>query len=120
MREVSRLFLRRWLVFRHLRRREYFSVPIVFIRFLFAKVRGKTGVWQPRAAPHASNEDRILKNSAGVAIRRAQRLATVGVKCRVLCVSSQSGLLAMAERMMGTSAACRIKCRLDRTSASLG
>ena len=49
------------------------------------------------------------KNSAGVAMRTPVRLATARVKCLVLCVSSQSGLLVIAERSSGTSGACRIK-----------
>jgi len=64
-----------------------------------------------------SNEDRVRKNSAGVAMRTPVRFATAWVKCLLLCVSNQSGLLTIAERSMGTSAACRIRCRLDRTSA---
>lgn len=42
-------------------------------------------------------------------MRRPVRFATAWVKCLMLCVSNQSGLLAIAERRMGTSAACRIR-----------
>src|SRR6202167_2568020 len=50
----------------------------------------------------------------------AARLATAGVKCLMLWVSSQSGLLAMADRSTGTSASWRIKSRFVRTSGGLG
>jgi len=40
---------------------------------------------------------------------------TACVKCFVLWVNNQSGLLAMAERRTGTSAACLIRWRLDCT-----
>ena len=43
-------------------------------------------------------------------MRRPARFATAWVKCFLLCVNSQSGLLAIAERSMGTSS---IKLRLD-------
>jgi hypothetical protein len=46
--------------------------------------------------------------------------ATVCVKCLVLWVSSQSGLLATAESSTGTSAACRIKCLLESIRSSCG
>ena len=39
--------------------------------------------------------------------------ATAWVKCLALCVSSQSGLLAIAERSTGT-ASCRIRFRLEQ------
>jgi hypothetical protein len=42
------------------------------------------------------------------------RWAAALVKCLVLCVSSQSGLLAIAERSTGT-ASCRIRFRFERT-----
>jgi len=41
--EVSRLFLRRCFVFKHLQRKQYLSVPIVWIRFLFAMLPDETG-----------------------------------------------------------------------------
>ena len=56
-----------------------------------------------------SNEDRVRKNSAGVVMRSPVRFATAWLKCLVLCVNNQSGPPAIAERSMGTSAACRIK-----------
>ena len=54
-------------------------------------------------------DERVRKNSTGAAIRCPVRLATACVKCFVLCVSNQSGLLDMAERSTGTSAACLIR-----------
>ncbi len=47
----------------------------------------------------------MRKNSAGVAMRSSARWATAFVKCLVLWVSSQSGLLAIADKSTGTSAA---------------
>jgi len=58
---------------------------------------------------YLSRDERVRKNSAGVAIRSPVRFATACVKCLVLCVSNQSGLLDMAERSTGTSAACLIR-----------
>jgi hypothetical protein len=58
---------------------------------------------------YLSRDERVRKNSAGVAIRSPVRFATACVKCLVLCVSNQSGLLNMAERSTGTSAACLIR-----------
>ena len=45
---------------------------------------------------HRERAERARKNFAGVAMRSAVRCATIFVKCLVLWVSSQSGLLAMA------------------------
>ena len=45
--------------------------------------------------------------------------ATALVKCLVLCVSSQSGLLAITESGTGT-ASCRIRFRLERTRCLSG
>ena len=53
-------------------------------------------------------------------MRRAARFATAGVKCLMLWVSSQSGLLLMAESSTGTSAAWRIRWRFSRTRVGLG
>ena len=61
------------------------------------------------ALRYRSKDDSVRKNSTGVAMRTPIRLATARVKCFVLCVSSQSGLLSMAERSTGTSAAWRIR-----------
>ncbi|MGC2707043.1 MAG: hypothetical protein WA361_21185 [Candidatus Acidiferrales bacterium] len=62
----------------------------------------------------------MRKKSAGVAIRNPVLVATSGVKCLVLCVNNQSGVLAIAESNTGTSAACRMMWRLDLTSVSVG
>ena len=69
-------------------------------------------VWT-RLAGYRSRDDSVRKNAAGVAMRSRVRFATAWVKCLVLCVSNQSGLLAIAERTTGTSAACRMRCRLS-------
>ena len=61
------------------------------------------------ARTYRSREDSVRKNTAGVAMRTPVRFATAWVKCLVLCVSNQSGLLATEERSTGTSAACRIR-----------
>ena len=59
---MSRLFSRRCFVFRNLRRQQYLSVPIVFIRFLFAKLWDETMARYPRGSdreiirPHKANE----------------------------------------------------------------
>jgi hypothetical protein len=47
-------------------------------------------------SPHHPANTR--KNSTGVAIRNPLRRATAGVKCLTLCVSTQSGRAAIAER----------------------
>ena len=52
-------------------------------------------------------------------MRNDVRWATALVKCLVLCVSSQSGLLAIAESGTGT-ASCRIRFRLERTRCLSG
>lgn len=69
---------------------------------------------------HRNSIDSARKNSAGVAMRNPVRRATALVKCLVLFVSNQSGLLAMADNSTGTSAACRIKCWLEFTRSSFG
>jgi hypothetical protein len=53
---------------------------------------------------YPNNSASARKNSAGVAMRSDVRWATVLVKCLVLWVSSQSGLLAIADNRTGTSA----------------
>jgi hypothetical protein len=58
-----------------------------------------------RDPPYRRRDERVRKNSAGVAIRIPVRFATASVKCLVLWVNGQSGLLAIAERSTGTSAA---------------
>jgi hypothetical protein len=57
---------------------------------------------------YRSRDDRVRKNAAGVATPSPVLLRTASVKCSVLRVSSQSGLLAMAERSTGTSAAAQV------------
>ena len=47
------------------------------------------------------------------------RAATVGVKCAVLCVSSQSGWLCIADSTTGTSAACRMSVRPRLTASAV-
>src|SRR5437870_8558790 len=69
---------------------------------------------------YLNRADNARKNSAGVAMRSDVRRATAFVKCLGLWVRSQSGLLAMVDRSTGTSAAWRIKCRLDRTRSAFG
>ena len=53
-------------------------------------------------------------------MRSPVRAATAGVKCAVLCVSSQSGWLCMAESTTGTSAAWRMSGRARMTSCASG
>ena len=60
------------------------------------------------------------KKSAGVPMRDFVRRATAGVKCFMLCVSSQSGRLATADSKTGRSAPCRMRCLEDYSSASSG
>ena len=53
-------------------------------------------------------------------MRSPVRVATAELKCAVLCVSSQSGWLCMAESKTGTSAACRMSGRARVTSCTSG
>ena len=53
----------------------------------------------------------MRKKSAGAAMRNPVRIATARLKRLVLCVSNQSGALAIADRSTGTSAACRMMWR---------
>ena len=59
--QVSRLFLPGWLVFKHLRRKQYFGVPIVFIPFLFAMLQDDTPICRPRARAFRPSQDALLK-----------------------------------------------------------
>src|SRR5271156_4660666 len=52
---------------------------------------------------HRCSDDSFVKNSAGVAIRRPVRCATVCVKCLVSLLKSQSGFAAIADSSKGTS-----------------
>ena len=54
---------------------------------------------------YRSNDDSVLKNSTGVAMRKPVRCATACVKCFVLWVNNQSGLAAIADSNTGTSEA---------------
>ena len=69
---------------------------------------------------YRNRAERARKNSAGVPMRSEVRCATAFVKSFVLWVSNQSALLAMADKSTGTSALCRIKCRLERTRSLSG
>src|ERR1700730_2774718 len=69
---------------------------------------------------YRNSDETSRKNSAGVQMRSELRCATAFVKCFVLWVSNQSALLAMADKSTGTSALCRIKCRLERTRSLSG
>jgi len=69
---------------------------------------------------YRKSTENARKNSAGVAMRSDVRRATAFVKSLVLWVSSQSGLLVIADRSTGTSAAWRTKYRLDRTRSRSG
>ena|GEM_PF-6025930 len=60
-------------------------------------------LFDPLRYHHRNNAERVRKNSPGVAIRRPVRCATALVKCFVLCVSNQSGLLSTADSSTGTS-----------------
>src|SRR6266536_968901 len=85
------------------------------------QMQQRARVLAAEGSPYRRRDERVRKNSAGVAIRSPVRFATACVKCLVLCVSNQSGLLAIAERRTGTSAACLIRWRrLDSTSPAAG
>ena len=73
---------------------------------------GGLGYLRPRAS--------AWKNARGVAIWRPVRVAMLGVKCAVLCVSNQLGRLCMAESKMGTSAVWQIRERACATSWASG
>ena len=82
-------------------RRIYFSAEF--------QMQQRAHVLAAEGSPYRRRDERVRKNSAGVAIRSPVRFATACVKCLVVCVSNQSGLLAIAERRTGTSAACLIR-----------
>jgi integrase len=100
-----------------MRRAELASLKVSDIdsqRMIIRVVAGKGGMlgvvaFKSPFRSYLSRDERVRKNSAGVAIRSPVRFATACVKCLVLCVSNQSGLLDMAERSAGTSAACLIR-----------
>ena len=60
------------------------------------------------------------KKSIGVPMPNFVRRASAGVKCFILCVSSQSRRLQTAESRTGTSASCRMRRLEDDIKASSG